>query len=476
MIVTDTRFPDGLQGASKYKALARAIREGIVSGQFAPGERLPPVRDLAHRIGVTPGTVARAYGMLTDEGRLVAGVGRGTFVAGTLKRELPALPGMVSSTASSPDAGQEADGTLNLQSPKLPDGGQVAILRRAMEALAEGQAVDRLLRYPSRDTDLPARAAFADTLRAEDAGAFTLDDIVATHGGQNAILLVLQTVMKGAHPVVAVDDLSYGGFRTAAGLLRARLVGVEWDGEGPDPASLERAIREEGAQVYFTSSEVRNPTARSTSPARRAEVAAVVARYGVHLVDDDCYRLMGAPRGGPSYRALLPETGWTVSSPSKSISAALRVGFVVAPAGWGDVLARNGTIASFGVSPMLTDLYAAVMADADLPAALSAVRARFAGDLEVARSLLPAQRLSSSPDVPFFWIDLPAGWRAGEFVKGAAEAGVLIRSAEEFALRDGRAVHGARVSLNGSIPQARFAGAMERLRDLLEAPPDPLAV
>ena len=34
------------------------------------GHRLPPVRDLGYRLGITPGTVARAYGILTDEGVL----------------------------------------------------------------------------------------------------------------------------------------------------------------------------------------------------------------------------------------------------------------------------------------------------------------------------------------------------------------------------------------------------------------------
>ena len=75
MIVPDTKWqPEApLAGQAKYKALAQAIREGIVSKQLTPGEKLPPVRDLAFKIGVTPGTVARAYALLTDEGRLIAG-------------------------------------------------------------------------------------------------------------------------------------------------------------------------------------------------------------------------------------------------------------------------------------------------------------------------------------------------------------------------------------------------------------------
>ena len=65
----------------KYTLVAETIRRAVGNGQLAEGEKLPPVRDLAYRLKITPGTVARAYSVLTDEGLLVGEVGRGTFVA-----------------------------------------------------------------------------------------------------------------------------------------------------------------------------------------------------------------------------------------------------------------------------------------------------------------------------------------------------------------------------------------------------------
>mgnify|MGYP000686796679 CR=1 FL=1 len=65
----------------KYKAVVQLIRDGIETGTLAQGEKLPPVRDLAWTLKITPGTVARAYTILTDAGTLKAEVGRGTFVA-----------------------------------------------------------------------------------------------------------------------------------------------------------------------------------------------------------------------------------------------------------------------------------------------------------------------------------------------------------------------------------------------------------
>ena len=65
----------------KYALVAEKIRGRIASGLLEPGAKLPPVRELAYRLGITPGTVARAYTVLTEEGLLQGEVGRGTFVA-----------------------------------------------------------------------------------------------------------------------------------------------------------------------------------------------------------------------------------------------------------------------------------------------------------------------------------------------------------------------------------------------------------
>lgn len=61
--------------------LRELLARRIVSGSLRPGERLPPVRELAVSLGVAPGTVARAYRELVRAGFLVAQRRRGTFVA-----------------------------------------------------------------------------------------------------------------------------------------------------------------------------------------------------------------------------------------------------------------------------------------------------------------------------------------------------------------------------------------------------------
>ena len=64
----------------RYKALAAAIDAAIGEGVLEPDQKLPPQRDLAYRLGVTVGTVSRAYALAEQQGLVRGEVGRGTFV------------------------------------------------------------------------------------------------------------------------------------------------------------------------------------------------------------------------------------------------------------------------------------------------------------------------------------------------------------------------------------------------------------
>ena len=474
MIVSGTKWESDLSraGRSKYKALASAIREGIVSGQMKAGHKLPPVRELAFQVEMTPGTVARAYKLLIDEGRLEAGVGRGTFVAGGA-----AVDGPEKSTAPVlHDPVIDVSVLAHLLSPRMPDVGQTDMIRAAMTRFVAQTDSASLLQYPDRKSDYAARSAFAQTMDLDHTGSFSTDDVVVSHGGQNGVVAVLQTILRGSGPEIAVDELSYVGFRSAAQLTRAGLVGIPWDNDGPMVSALEAAIKEKGIQAYCASAEVCNPTVQTTTVERRQEVARLAERYGLHVIDDDCYRLMRTEYTGPSYRALLPEQGWYVTSPSKSISPVLRIGFVIAPQGWGAALVRTATFESFGVSRVVTDIYADMMGNPDLAAVLEKTKARVRKDIRAAVNILGGFQMRWDVSVPFFWLELPPGWRVGEFCQAAVAAGVLVKSADDFALRDGRSVHAVRVAVNGQVPHEKFEEAMHILLRLLQNPPDRLII
>jgi len=67
-------------GGAIYERIAAALEGDIHAGRLTPGSRLPTLKELAARIGVTPGTVNRAYELAQRRGLVEGEVGRGTFV------------------------------------------------------------------------------------------------------------------------------------------------------------------------------------------------------------------------------------------------------------------------------------------------------------------------------------------------------------------------------------------------------------
>ena len=468
----------------KYELVAEKIRTRVASGVLQPGAKLPPVRELAYRLGITPGTVSRAYGMLTDEGILKGEVGRGTFVA----EPHPDDPICPDHADDDPDArawqaleidviahgtGMLEGHEVNLFSPHLPSVGQSRLIRELLAKVAEDPP-SGLMHYPSRAGSLPAREAVVRWLKDAPTGPVSASELVLTNGGQNAISLVLQALLRGRRPAVLVEELAYPGFRRAAELLRAEVIPVAMDAHGLIPEAVEAAARGCDAQVLCTSPEIHNPTLICTPLERRKALAEVARRLDLQILEDDCYRMIRAAT--PAYRMLAPERSWYVSSISKSITPALRVGFAIAPEGSASGLRRAAEHGFFGLATPLTDLTAMLLDHPKIDALTEDVARVVGRYVQSAVNILGRYDLKWREDAAFLWLELPKGWRAGAFCRAAEAQGVQLRSAEDFAPRSVNTPHAVRFAVNAGIPLTRFEDALRRLADLLDNPPERIEV
>lgn len=77
--------------APVYVQIERCIRLGVADGTLQPGDHLPPVRDLARQLGLSPNTVGRAYADLSREGVITGRAGGGSEIAARDRLDQPAL-------------------------------------------------------------------------------------------------------------------------------------------------------------------------------------------------------------------------------------------------------------------------------------------------------------------------------------------------------------------------------------------------
>ncbi|MFM2044228.1 MAG: hypothetical protein RLY86_2804, partial [Pseudomonadota bacterium] len=159
-----------------YRRIAASLHDAVITGKLAPGTRLPTHRDLAWRLGVTVGTVTRAYQEAERQGLIGGEVGRGTFVQDP--RQTPPAPPFEPETG-----GNQIDLSVNATA-LWPDAGA---LRAAVAAVAERGDLASLMGYmPAHGVERLRRTAAAWI--AATAGLVVPDHRVLTGaGGQGAM-------------------------------------------------------------------------------------------------------------------------------------------------------------------------------------------------------------------------------------------------------------------------------------------------
>ena len=294
------------------------------------------------------------------------------------------------------------------------------------------------------------------------------------HGGQNAIALILNCCLRGDRPVVLTEDLSYPGFRYAARAARAEVVGVELDDEGLRPDALEAACRRHGPQVLCLTPETQNPTTARMGQRRRDDIVSIARKYDLHIIEDECFAATQSAL--PSLRALAPERVWFVGSLSKSVSAALRFGYAVCPTGMGEAGRLTAQHSFFALARPVSELCQELLSSGQGAEIRARVQQDLSARLQIMVNRLGAFNLSWQPGMPFGWLRLPQGWRASSFTRMAEDMGVLVRSADEYALFHGRAPNAVRLAVVGNIPRQQYESGLAELAHLLPRPPSDLAV
>lgn len=431
-----------------YRALADVMGRDIAAGRLVAGERLPPQRDLADALGVTVPTITRAYALAARRGLIDGTVGRGTFVRPPLSADL-------------------ADAPIDLSVNAVPAHAHLGELAARLELPADAGRRAMLLAYPPRAGLGTHRAAGAAWL-ARRGVHVPADQVLVTSGAQHALVVALASLTRPGDTIL-VEELTYGGLIEAARLLGLTLHAVAMDTEGALASAIERAAGETGARVAVLQPVIHNPTGVTMSAARRAAVAEVASRHGLHIVEDDIYGFL-APETAPLVTTL--ESPWTyLTSLSKSVVAGVRVGYIAVPAGQTTTAERSIWATEVASSPITAELATALIDDGTADAVVAWKRQELAARQALAREILPGLHREAHAASPHVWWPLPRHWKAGDFVNAARARGILLGAPEGFLGRPGATPRAVRLCLGPPATRERLAGALAVLRELAASVP-----
>jgi DNA-binding transcriptional MocR family regulator len=442
-------------GKPRYLAIADELAQFILNGQLPTGERLPAQRRLAQRLGVTAGTVSHAYEILEERGMATARVGDGTYVRSAERDQ------NVQSAANQ----APVDLAHNVA---IPTDDSRALANALQRIAADPQVIRQVLSYQPEAGHARHRQSGANWLKRFGLKG-DANRVMVTYGAQHGLSCVLRAL---AHPgdVVFTESLSYPGLQALARMMRLQLIGIEMDEEGMLPQALEHAASHISGKLVYCSPSLHNPTNSTMSLQRREAIARVVQRHHLLLVED-CVHAVAQAQPLPAVSTLVPDHSFALSSFSKVAGPGLRVGYVEAAPQWLSKLAAAMRADCWMAAPLLPEVASQWIESGVMDQLIQAQRASLTERRDVAVTFLKGMEFRVDGESPLIWLPLPEPWRGGQFAAALRLAGVLIRTADHFAVGRAAAPHAVRISLNAAQSIAEIENGMRRILAVMQGTP-----
>ncbi|VVP21322.1 Histidinol-phosphate aminotransferase [Pseudomonas fluorescens] len=425
----------------KYKRLADAVEKAIGEGVIEAGCKLPPHRLLADSLGVTIGTISRAYGELERVGLVVARVGDGTYVR-QRGMERPQDKGFR-------NVSDEPPACFDMSRNQPIPGQEAAFMRESLVELANDPGLlQQMTGYIAESGLARHRVAGAVWLRH---GNFVphADQVLCVNGGQHGLLCALMALLKAGDTVVT-EHLSYPGLISVARQLGIKLIGAAMDDEGLLPSALEDICRQHRVAAVYCTPTIQNPTAAVMSIPRREAIAEVCRQHNLLIIEDEAHAVLDHQRPLPlSYFA--PERAVLIGSLSKAVSAGLRVGYLHAPQALIGRISSAIRATCWMANPLSMEVARLWiengMAERLLDEQITEIGRRKA----LVAGVLDGLNYKTHTYSPHFWVEVPELWRASQIAAELKENNYLVATAEAFAVGHAAVPQFIRVSVCNSV-------------------------
>jgi 2-aminoadipate transaminase len=324
-----------------------------------------------------------------------------------------------------------------------PDHVPVEGLRAAADAVLrrEGRSLALYTLHSGPLGYRPLREFLARKLERHAGIACDAEEILIASGSLQAIDLV-NALLLDRGDTVLIEQATYAGTLSRLARLGVNAVGVPLDGEGMRTDALAAALEGLAARgirpkYLYTIPTVQNPTGAIMGEARRAELLSLSRRFGVPIFEDECYSDLVWTGARP--RALFAmaqgEGVIHIGSFSKSISPALRVGYIVAR--W-DILSRivplKTDAGSGALEQMVLGEFCPTHFEAHVPTLRAGLRAKLGTLVEaLAEQFGTAAEFAEPPGGIYLWIKLPDSVDTRELAQAALAEGIALNPGAEWA-------------------------------------------
>ena len=437
---------------ARYKAVVDRYAQAIRSGQLPAGSRLPTHRTLAADERLSLATATRVYRELEEMGLVSGETGRGTFV-----RDLSLPPGH--GVDQQVVAADVVD--LNFNYPSLPAQGDA--LREALRQLAMAGDIDSHLRYQPHAGRLAERDIIARHLTCQHF-APDAENVLIVNGAQHGLAVTVMGLLRPGD-VVAVDALTYSGFKVLAALYHLELAAIPCGAEGPDLQALHALCQQRRVRAVYTMPTLHNPLGWVLNTGQRQALADLARQHDLLIIEDAAYaRLVSRPP--PPVVSYAPERTVYVTGFSKNIATGLRVGVVISPPRYRPEIERAIRATTWNTPTLISSLICAWIEDGTVARFETQKRQDARQRQQVAREVLCGLPVVSHPDSYFVWLPLGEESRADRLANALMERRISVSTAEPFCV-SATIPQALRIAL-GSVPFDSLRPALLSVRDAVE--------
>lgn len=438
-------------GTLADKLTARLSGE-IIQGRYPAGSRLMSIRKAAEHYRVSKNTVIEAYDRLVASGYARSRPGSGFEVCLPQDADRNGRPRHVA----------EAVDIASLLSAQLEESFEIRVgdgrpppswteeseIRRHLGFFSRGtpagtDAYGSAFGFPGLRQEIAKRLA-AQHLRASER------EILLTFGANHALDLIIRAFLSPGDTVL-VDEPGYYPLFAKLKLAQVRMLGVRRTPEGPDVNDFIAKLATERPRLFFTQSIGHNPTGSSTSLPVAHALLNAAATHNVMIVEDDPF--VDLAPAVPSRLATLDQLDrvMSVGTFSKTLSASLRSGYIVASRQQIDALAELKMLTTVNSSGHIERLIHRLLIDGQYDRHLRRLAQRIDGAATRVTEQLKQQGydiFSGNGGGYYLYLLLPKHIDDIEFARHGAREGIFIAPGSVFCLnKNNAAASGIRLNV-----------------------------